>query len=57
MNNHQHTLTRSLDHVERDIEDHVLLSAHHRAPAQLDQDVARVQPVDLRSPLGVAQEG
>ena len=42
--------------VERDVDDHVLLAAHHAALPELRQDVARIDAVDLGRVLGVAQE-
>ncbi len=32
-------------HVERDVDDHVFLPAHHLAPAELDEDRAGVEPM------------
>src|SRR5271166_2492431 len=45
-----------LENVERDVDDHVLLPAHHAAAAEFGENVARVHAIELRGVLGVAQE-
>src|SRR3546814_14593179 len=45
-----------VDHIECDVDDHVLLAADHLAAAQLDQDRTGVETVIGRSLLSVAEE-
>src|SRR3546814_11812764 len=45
-----------LEHIECDVDDHVLLAADHLAAAQLDQDRTGVETVIGRSLLSVAEE-
>src|SRR5271166_6881031 len=45
-----------LENVERDVDDHVLLPAHHAAAAEFGENVAGVHAIELRGVLGVAQE-
>ena len=47
----------ALEHVESDVDDHVLLSADHFAAADLGQDGPGIDAVVVRGFLGVAQEG
>jgi len=42
--------------IERDVEDHVFLSAHHLAPSEFDKDLASVEAIVGRRFFGVAQE-
>ncbi len=42
--------------IERDINEHVFLPAHHLAPAECDKDCARIEPGCLGGLLGMAQE-
>jgi hypothetical protein len=42
--------------VEGDVDDHVLLTADQSAPAELEQQAARVDSVVAGGVLGVAQE-
>ena len=46
-----------LDQIERHIDDHVLLATDHLAPAELDQDRARVESMFCSRLFGMAQEG
>jgi len=43
-------------HVERDVDDHVFLPAHHLAPAELAEDRADVEPMVGGGHFGVAEE-
>ena len=45
-----------LEQIKRDIDDHVFLATDHAAPAQLDQNVDRLEAILLGGLLGVAQE-
>src|SRR3546814_7453164 len=45
-----------LEHIECDVDDHVLLAADHLAAAQLDQDRTGVDTVIGRSLLSVAED-
>src|SRR3546814_13027671 len=45
-----------LEHIECDVDDHVLLAADHLAAAQLDQERTGVETVIGRSLLSVAEE-
>src|SRR5690606_23596253 len=45
-----------LHEVQRDVDDHVFLTADHTPCAELDQDRAHVQAVVGRGLLGMAQE-
>ena len=43
--------------LERNVDDHVFLPTDHLLPAELEEDVLRVDAVPRRSPLRVQQEG
>ena len=45
-----------LHEIERDIHDHVFLTADHSAAAKLDQDFSRIDAVPARGSLRVTQE-